>query len=77
MLELDSHFGQNIAHNLFIIVLCQVEQLRPRQNVIEVILQKTSLVQFFLAAISSIIFEKDITRAPDGYLLVHSKPSSQ
>ena len=36
---LNPHFGQHVAHDGAVIVLCHVKQLRPRQNVVEVVLR--------------------------------------
>jgi hypothetical protein len=32
------HFGQHVAHDCPVVVLCHIQQLRPRQDVVEVVL---------------------------------------
>lgn len=36
---LSSQLGQHIAHNLARVVLCNIQQLRPGEDVVEVVLQ--------------------------------------
>ena len=35
----DLHLGEHIAHYCSVVVLCYIEQLWPRQDVVEVVLQ--------------------------------------
>lgn len=39
------HLGQNVADNLAVVVLGDVEELRPRENVVEVVLHLIILGQ--------------------------------